>query len=157
MTPANADRERDIRERVAAATPGDWEWQEALYEGRYNALYAIDPQDDSEIDGVVIEETLAGMIIEKDADRDLIANAPADLAYLLARVAELTRDLDAARTALVKVLSASVVKRFPEDTAYDALDRIAVIAKTTLDALKQAAALGGDDGSGANGGNGEAG
>lgn len=97
---ATADRERAIRERLAAATPGEWEWQEALYENRFNALYAIDPQDSDEIDGVVIEETLAGMIIENNADRELIANAPADLRYLLARVDELTRDLAATREAL---------------------------------------------------------
>jgi len=90
MTANANDRERAIRERLAAATPGRWDWNHR-YE-LHNTKAAI----------IEVEQIATGAHVLKVAQPDaaLIANAPADLAYLLDRVAELTRERDSARTAL---------------------------------------------------------
>jgi hypothetical protein len=78
----------EIRKRVEAATPGPWRFDlnrrfiesletfEKLAEGAYDRL-----EEDSYID-----------IADKNAD--LIANAPSDLAFLLAEVERLRKALD---------------------------------------------------------------
>lgn len=102
-----ADRERAIRERLAAATPGRWDWNHR-YE-LHNTKAAI----------IEVEQIATGAHVLKVAQPDaaLIANAPADLAYLLDRVAELTRDLDAARTALAADAPANVFVSEAHSTA----------------------------------------
>lgn len=81
-----------IRKRVEATTWGDWEWQLGRYEQRYTAIYAIDPEDIDEVIGTVLEETVAGILFENDADRVFIARARADVLLLLTLVDELSAE-----------------------------------------------------------------
>lgn len=113
MTTANAgERERAIRERLAAATPGRWDWNHR-YE-LHNTKAAI----------IEVEQIATGAHVLKVAQPDaaLIANAPPDIAWLLDRVDTLTRERDAARTALEaeRVNVAKITIKYNE--AHDALD-----------------------------------
>jgi hypothetical protein len=83
-------REAEIRARLEAATPGPWEVQAALGTGLLHVSHA-----DSEVGRPPIAQ------FAEAADAALIAHAPADLAYLLDRVAALAAlagaaDLEAA-------------------------------------------------------------
>lgn len=98
-----ADRIDAIRARLAAATPGPWEadascschdcWGDDT--GRLPGRPAECPNAQiMGIDGVVTEVGY-GSISVTAADAYLIANAPADLAYLLDEVQRLRAQLDA--------------------------------------------------------------
>ncbi len=86
-----------IRRRFEAATPGNWEWQPGRYAERYSAIYAINPMDIDDVSGVVLEETIAGIMFENDADRVFIGRARADMAILLQLVDELEAENAALR------------------------------------------------------------
>ena len=81
---------REIRERLAKATPGPWKvWR---------------PEDDDERYIIPTRDDEKGFIAEADLRRKevdwnalLIAHAPTDLAYLLDRVEQLERVVKAAR------------------------------------------------------------
>ncbi len=92
MTDTNppADRTAAIRVRLDAATPGPW-----TRLGRNSCK----PDEDDWFLGHEIEgppDASRGQF-ERVADAELVANAPTDLAYLLARVEELERQLATAR------------------------------------------------------------
>lgn len=100
----NDERERAIRERLAAATPGEWSWDK-----HYTLLRTDKPPFEAYPNEVEILDAwyypengdpIAADVDVRPTDAALIANAPADLAFLLARVDTLTRERDAARTAL---------------------------------------------------------
>ena len=74
-------REREIETRLAAATPGEWSWAgDELLAGDEFVLYS-GVQNDIRIDN--------------PADKDLIANTPSDLRYLLDTVRELREQVAA--------------------------------------------------------------
>ena len=83
MTPSPS-RETEIQARLDAATPGPWSWR-----GGY-------PQIVTGGDGVtVVADTYTGLDFPA-SEADLIANAPADLAYLLAENAAKQARIDKA-------------------------------------------------------------
>lgn len=74
-----SDRLQEIRARLDAATPGPWEWREwscgdEAITGPDNTGFVVN-----------VDETTP------HADADLIAHAPADIAWLLEKVEELTK------------------------------------------------------------------
>ena len=88
----------EIRERLDNATPGPWSWRNtsptnvlllgaqsrAVMTFRRNGMQAAQPQFRGE-DGTLLDTARAN--INAFPDAALIANAPADLAYLLGRLA----------------------------------------------------------------------
>ena len=86
-------REAEIQARLDAATPGPWEVYDPG-DGTARLWTVRDNEDDAER---LIHEPIGYL----DWDNgELIANAPADLAYLLARVATLEAQVAAVRGAL---------------------------------------------------------
>ncbi len=83
------ERRKEIRERLEAATPGPWEtgyeehvtgddeYVERWVESGGHRILVLDPLNDG------------------SANQNLIANAPADIAYLLAEVDRLEREVEA--------------------------------------------------------------
>jgi hypothetical protein len=134
MTPPNLP---DILARLAAATPGPW--------------HRMTVPDGDPIDGPAGEDYLTICIgatgsnhnetfiadAETVADADLIAHAPADLAALAARVAELEAECAAQRATLadLRVAAALAEIRADEDAAVahitDSPHRAALIARLT--------------------------
>ena len=110
-------REAEIQARLDAATPGPWR----AVPDREGRLYAID----SDSDYITLHNTAPRQ------DAELIANAPTDLAYLLARVATLEARVAAVREAAESMKSggyaASVYESAAEvgDMFLDALDSAA--------------------------------
>lgn len=95
---ASERRLAEIRERLAAATPGPWELYAternviAITKGRMRSGYRREIVHWSGFDCSNIDDP--GQV---RANAALIAHAPSDLAYLLDEIARLTRELDAAR------------------------------------------------------------
>lgn len=69
------DRLAEIEARIAAATPGSWEWVKSTYEGASQVLGGDRP----------VLRTASGAS-PFSGDAELIAHAPADLAALVAVV-----------------------------------------------------------------------
>jgi hypothetical protein len=82
----------DIKARLAAATPGPWRYWTNGFD-RY-VIGNEDPKTGT-FESIIGGEPHEGAIDENDPNCTLIANAPADLAYLL-RVAEAARSVFAA-------------------------------------------------------------
>lgn len=106
-----AEREQEIRERLAAATPGPW-WVEGMggitMDGKRDGyhVHANAP------DGRLFRVGAGNRSSESDAE--LIANAPADLAYLLEELERVRKLLEvydgsaeAVRGVLAKVVAAN--------------------------------------------------
>lgn len=95
---ASERRLAEIRERLAAATPGPWELYAternviAITKGRMRSGYRREIVHWSGFDCSNIDDP--GQV---RANAALIAHAPSDLAYLLDEIARLARELDAAR------------------------------------------------------------
>jgi hypothetical protein len=87
------DRLEEIRARLAAATPGPWTAIQKTWRSRTSghtwSAYGIEQSQEVYGDDAwaISYATDTGQIAQKDAD--LIAHAPADLAYLLAEVERL--------------------------------------------------------------------
>ena len=98
---ASERRLAEIRERLAAATPGPWELYAternviAITKGRTRGGYLREIVHWSGFDCSNIDDP--GKV---RANAALIAHAPSDLAYLLDEITRLTRELEAARAAL---------------------------------------------------------
>jgi hypothetical protein len=97
MTDTNppADRIAEIRARLEAATPGPWKAQE-YDENPGDEGCAILGNTTTTMRSYVLAYSLPYPWHDREAterDAELIANAPTDLAYLLARVEELERQL----------------------------------------------------------------
>lgn len=93
----NDERERAIRERLAAATPGEWSWDK-----HYTLLRTDKPPFEAYPNEVEILDAwyypengdpIAADVDVRPTDAALIAAAPADIRYLLARVRELEEAL----------------------------------------------------------------
>ena len=69
------DRLTEIRTRLEKATPGPWEQKVHRYSTYYNAKVLIEPS--------------VAAVFESNANSDLIAHAPEDIAYLLSEVTRL--------------------------------------------------------------------
>ena len=65
----------EIRSRLEKATPGPWEQKVHRYSTYYNAKVLIEPS--------------VAAVFESNANSDLIAHAPEDIAYLLSEVTRL--------------------------------------------------------------------
>src|SRR5690606_2330682 len=95
---ASERRLAEIRERLAAATPGPWELYAternviAITKGRMRSGYRREIVHWSGFDCSNIDDP--GQV---RANAALIAHAPSDLAYLLDEIARLTRELEEAR------------------------------------------------------------
>ena len=95
---ASERRLAEIRERLAAATPGPWELYAternviAITKGRMRSGYRREIVHWSGFDCSNIDDP--GQV---RANAALIAHAPSDLAYLLDEIARLTRELEQAR------------------------------------------------------------
>ena len=98
---ASERRLAEIRERLAAATPGPWELYAternviAITKGRTRSGYLREIVHWSGFDCSNIDDT--GKV---RANAALIAHAPSDLAYLLDEIARLSRELEAAKKLL---------------------------------------------------------
>lgn len=96
---ASERRLAEIRERLAAATPGPWELYAternviAITKGRMRSGYRREIVHWSGFDYSNIDDP--GQV---RANAALIAHAPSDLAYLLDEIARLIRELEAARS-----------------------------------------------------------
>jgi len=120
----------DILARLANATPGPW----------YRVPFDECP-DGAYTDRLVGAHNDGGVVFiadaETDADATLIANAPADLAALAARVAELEAESAAQRATLAdpRVAAALAEIQADEDAAVDHITesprRAALIARLT--------------------------
>lgn len=85
-----ADRVQAIRARLAAATPGPWFWVSGE-DGFYNRLETrLASENVGVLDGVAFDDFTADVQADP-ADAELIASAPADLAWALDRIAHLER------------------------------------------------------------------
>ena len=94
----------EIRERLDKATPGPWSWRNtsptnvlllgaqsrAVMTFRRNGMQAAQPQFRGE-DGTLLDTARAN--INAFPDADLIANAPADLAWCIEYIGEMERVL----------------------------------------------------------------
>jgi len=89
-TMSDTDRLAQIEARLAAATPGPWEWDRARHgDDILTVVVAPDfPTGDERVQSVTMDAL--------PADAVLIANAPADLRYLLDRVREAEEALSSA-------------------------------------------------------------
>lgn len=89
-TPA---RLQAIRERVDRVTAGEWEWQpHSRILDRWGELYAVNPDNTDDVNGV-IENTVVGIQVS-NADAVFIANAPADVRWLLGELERLQARVD---------------------------------------------------------------
>ena len=80
-------REQEIAARGEAATPGPWRDGELEQE----AIVGAPPPGYVGVGGIPVLRPTNHGSLPRPADRDLITHAPADLAYLLQRVADLER------------------------------------------------------------------
>ena len=99
------ERIEAIRTRLQAATPGPWEW-----EGESKEDW---PQSDNSLVTAYVPEgekwreplvsgwgyDASGISVHKDADGELIANAPTDIAYLLNIIDQVSAAMDELDTA----------------------------------------------------------
>ena len=87
-----------IKTRIAKATPGPWEW--VVRPKRHMLLHRFSARG-----SFTVLETQGDVEAEypcaTDADRDLIQNAPTDLAALISEIERLHAELAAARVALL--------------------------------------------------------
>lgn len=88
------ERVSEIRARLAAATQGQWIVGAGVH---YGSIVAVN--DDGERLDFICQDL---DMDDRPEDRDLIANAPADLAYLLDRVAALEAEGNALRAMFVE-------------------------------------------------------
>ena len=87
------DRVAAIRARLAAATPGPWKW----FGRGHNRAWALGHRSgrgSAVLDGDLNGDGDACVGFNRRADATLIANAPADLAWLLEENARLTAELE---------------------------------------------------------------
>jgi len=90
----NIDQIQEIRDRQAAATPGPWT------HSRWAPGYVVTDDDKFDVVASVVEYRENGSIESKFcgykslANRELIAHAPDDIAYLLSEYDRLTRYLE---------------------------------------------------------------
>lgn len=95
----NIDRIQEIKDRHAAATPGPWT------HSRWAPGYVVTDDDKFDVVASVVEYRENGTIESKFcgdkslANREFIANAPADIAYLLSRLEAATEALEWIRDA----------------------------------------------------------
>ncbi len=98
MTTANdRDRVAAIEARVNAATPGTWYWAEGSTEPR-ELLSQV--EDDPFPQDVLWANNINPIRFERPGNQEFIANAPADIAYLLARVRETEAALETCKRKL---------------------------------------------------------
>jgi len=92
----------DIKARRGKATGGKWEWVgmclEAEFEGPPWVITVIDVGDDSK--GYGLHSTRMEI---RDENADFIANAPADIDWLIAKVERLGDELDEANALLIRM------------------------------------------------------
>lgn len=96
-----SDRLAEIRARLDAATPGPWE-ERAQDDSRcmaYSSIWAVAPGRPA-VEIVATDWNDDGYPQPVQADCDLIAHAPADIAYLLEQLAAANERADAAEAAL---------------------------------------------------------
>ena len=90
-----------IKARVAKATPGPWEWR--IWARRH----ILQHHDGPKASHVVLEtqgDAGAEYPCASEADRDLIQNAPADLAALIAEIDRLRAEVEAERSEAISYL-----------------------------------------------------
>ena len=117
---STADRVDAIRARLNAATPGPWEF----VPGRFGGIkYTFTGWDGEPAQDYVISETYDGELVgERPGNAELIANAPADLAWLLEQLEAAQARAAAAEARLERAQSfgaragASCVGPDPADT-----------------------------------------
>jgi len=92
------NRIQEIEDRLAKATPGPWAWATGWHCSDSGPTYVFS-------EGPRYQGTHSGSSIpddhpQVDADADLIANAPADIAYLLDYVSDLESEAQSLRAQL---------------------------------------------------------